>query len=154
MCWLVFAASRGGTCWHRTSMVGITSRATATGIEARLATASSFAPLPASAAARSSRPAWSRMGKLVEGGDGAQQAAHESGVVIHQVSDSTKEAAQPFGERPKSREETPKKGMRPKAWISYARSATVVTLGDAHGCVPPEHRLGRFTTRWGDLLAV
>ena len=31
-----------------------------------------------------------------------------------------KEAAQPFGERPKSREETPKKGMRPKAQNPHA----------------------------------
>ncbi len=50
-----------------------------------------------------------------------------------------KEAAQPCGGRPKSREETPKKGMRPEAPSRYVRCGPVMAPGDAHGSVPPGH---------------
>ncbi len=48
----------------------------------------------------------------------------------------TKEAAQPFGERPKSREETPKKGIRPKARSQAMLHRSEAPPRRAHGSVP------------------
>ena len=74
---------------------------------------------------------------LVEVDDDRQEGAQKPGVVaVHHLHPETKEAALPSGERPKSREETPKKGMRPKAHSAYARSMPVATPGQTHGCVP------------------
>ena len=51
----------------------------------------------------------SRVGHLVEIPDGRQEAQEAGKLAIHHLHPETKEAAQPSGGRPKSREETPRR---------------------------------------------